>query len=53
MKKILKSRMLLCVLVTLVFGIVGVSAATYFPSGDVTYDNTDSGLYSTNVQGGN
>ena len=51
MKKILKSRIFLCILVTLVFGIVGVSAATYFPSEDVTYDNNDSGLSSTDVQG--
>lgn len=51
MKKILKSRIFFCILVTLVFGIVGVSAATYFPSEDVTYDNNDSGLSSTDVQG--
>ena len=30
---------------------VSVIAATYFPSNDVTYDNTESGLTSTNVQG--
>ena len=30
---------------------ISVIAATYFPSGDVTYDNTESGLSSTNVQG--
>ncbi len=30
---------------------ISVIAATYFPSGDVTYDNTESGLESTNVQG--
>ena len=34
-----------------VCGIVGVYAATYFPSNDVTYDNKESGLVSTNVQG--
>ena len=30
---------------------INVIAATYFPSGDVTYDNTASGLESTDVQG--
>ena len=30
---------------------ISVIAATYFPSNDVTYDNTASGLQSTNVQG--
>ena len=30
---------------------ISVIAATYFPSGDVTYDNTASGLESTDVQG--
>ena len=30
---------------------ISVIAATYFPSNDVTYDNTESGLASTNVQG--
>ena len=30
---------------------VSVIAATYFPSNDVTYDNKESGLKSTNVQG--
>ena len=35
----------------LIVGIAGVSAATYFPSGDVTYDNKESGLSSTDVQG--
>ena len=32
-------------------GIVAVYAETYFPSNDVTYDNKESGLSSTNVQG--
>ena len=32
-------------------GIVAVYAETYFPSNDVTYDNTQSGLQSTTVQG--
>ncbi len=30
---------------------ISVIAVTYFPSNDVTYDNTESGLSSTNVQG--
>ena len=51
MKKVLKSRVFLCILLALIIGIAGVSAATYFPSNDVTYDNTDSGLQSMNVQG--
>ena len=32
-------------------GIVAVYAETYFPSNDVTYDNKESGLVSTDVQG--
>ena len=32
-------------------GAIAVYAKTYFPSNDVTYDNTASGLSSTNVQG--
>ena len=35
----------------IICGAVSVIAATYFPSKDVTYDNTASGLQSTNVQG--
>ena len=31
--------------------VVGVAAATFFPSNNVTYDNTESGLNSTDVQG--
>ena len=43
-------------LIGFIFGVVSactisVIAATYFPSNDVTYDNTESGLTSTNVQG--
>lgn len=34
-----------------IFGSIGVSAITYFPSNDVTYDNSVSGLESNNVQG--
>ena len=35
----------------IICGTISVIAATYFPSNDVTYDNTESGLSSTNVQG--
>ena len=31
--------------------VVGVAAATFFPSNNVTYDNTESDLNSTDVQG--
>ena len=50
-KKILKNRIFLCTLTAIIFGTVGVSAATYFPSNNVTYDNTESGLKSKDVQG--
>ena len=51
MKKILKNRIFLCVITAITFGTIGVSAATYFASSQVTYDNTESGLNSNNVQG--
>ena len=35
----------------IICGTISVIAATYFPSNDVTYDNNESGLISTNVQG--
>ena len=35
----------------IVCGTISVIAATYFPSNDVTYDNSTSGLSSTDVQG--
>ncbi len=35
----------------IICGSISVIAAIYFPSNDVTYDNTKSGLASTNVQG--
>lgn len=50
-KKVFKNRILIFILSGLVFGAIGVSAATYFKSTDVTYDNKQSGLQSTNVQG--
>lgn len=42
--------MLLCFFISLFVGIVGVSAVTYFESNIVTYDNSVSGLNSTNLQ---
>lgn len=50
-KKVLKNRIFIFVLGGLIFGTVGVCAATYFPSNQVTYDNKTSGLESTDVQG--
>ena len=50
-KKVLKNRIFIFVMSAILFSVVGVSAATYFESGAVTYDNTESGLTSTNVQG--
>lgn len=54
MKKVkkFKGKFIIGVIVGgIIFGSIGVYAATYFPSRDVTYDNTQSGLKSTNVQG--
>ena len=51
LRKIVKSRIFIFVCAALLFGTIGVSAATYFPSVDVTYDNKESGLVSTDVQG--
>ena len=50
-KKVLKNRIFLCALTAAIFGTVGASAATYFNSTNVTYDNKESGLQSENVQG--
>ena len=49
-KKVFKNRILIFILIGLAFGTIGVSAATYFKSTDVTYDNTESGLSANNVQ---
>lgn len=49
--KVLKNRLFIFIVTALVFGTIGVSAATYFPSNNVTYDNGKSGLKSTDVQG--
>ena len=50
-KKFINSKLFVFIITALVFSTIGVSAATYFPSNDVTYDNTESGLESTDVQG--
>ena len=50
LKKVLKNKIFIFTLFMFVCGIVGVYAVTYFPSNDVTYDNKESGLTSTNVQ---
>ena len=50
-KKVLKNNVFCFILGAFIFGVIGVSAATYFASSDVTYDNSESGLSSTNVQG--
>ena len=49
--KIFKIKIFYFTLGILVCSLVGVSAATYFESNAVTYDNTESGLNSTDVQG--
>ncbi len=50
MKKILKNRCFLCLLTAIIVGTVSISAVTYFPSNQTTYDNKASGLNATNVQ---
>lgn len=50
-KKVFKSKIFFFILGVFVCGTAGVYAATYFPSVDVTYDNTGSGLESMDVQG--
>ena len=49
--KLTKSNLICFILGALIFGLVGVSAATYFPSSQTIYDNKESGLKSTDVQG--
>lgn len=51
MKKIFKSKVFILIIFIFVFGVISVSAVTYFPSNDVTYNNETSGLKSTDVQG--
>ncbi len=50
-KKIIKGYLPGFITGIIVCGTVSVIAATYFPSNDVTYDNKESGLESTDVQG--
>ena len=50
-KKFINSKLFVFIITALVFSTIGVSAATYFESSAVTYDNTESGLESTDVQG--
>ena len=50
-KEILKKNLIGFILGVVSACTISVIAATYFPSNDVTYDNSESGLTSTNVQG--
>ncbi len=50
-KEFIKSYAIGLIVGIVVSGTISVIAATYFPTNDVTYDNTESGLSSTNVQG--
>ena len=50
-KEFAKSYLIGLILGIVVSGTIGVIAATYFPSNDVTYDNSASGLSSIDVQG--
>ena len=47
----LKTNLIGFIVGTIIFGGVAVYAAVTFPSNDVSYDNTNSGLSSTNVKG--
>ena len=50
-KQFLKKYLIGFILGVVSAGVVIVYAETYFPSNNVTYDNTESGLTSTDVQG--
>ena len=50
-KKILKNRIFVFIFGGILFSTVSVYAVTYFPSNQVTYDNSTSKLNSTDVQG--
>ena len=50
-KEFMKKYLIGFILGILTVGIIKVSAETFFPSNQVTYDNRESGLSSTNVQG--
>ncbi len=47
----MKRESILLIIIVLLLGVGGVIAATYFPSNQTTYDNSYSGMTSTNVQG--
>ena len=49
-KQVIKNNIFGFILGALIFGTIGVSAATYYNSKDVTYDNKTSGMSSNNVQ---
>ena len=49
-KKYLKTNFISFIIVLVIFGSIGVYAAIVFPSNDVSYDNSVSGLKSTNVK---
>ena len=51
LKKIFNNKIFVFILGGLLFSVVSVYAVTYFPSNQVTYDNSSSKLSSTNVQG--
>ena len=51
LKKIRKNNLFCFTLGLIIAGTASVTAATFFPSNNVTYDNTESGLNSTDVQG--
>ena len=50
-KSLLNNKIFVFILGGLLFSVVSVYAVTYFPSNQVTYDNSSSKLNSTNVQG--
>ncbi len=50
-KNFFKSKMLIIAIGIFIGGATGVCAVTYFPSNQVTYNNSSSKLQSTNVQG--
>ena len=51
LKTLFQNRLFLCIVMLLIGGSVSVYAVTYFPSSQTTYDNSNSGLKSTDVQG--
>ena len=49
--KVSKKNIICFILGAIIFSAISVYAVTYFPSNQVTYNNSASGLSSTNVQG--